>query len=190
MALDLDTIVEFLNTCDKRRFGRHASKGPGERDALQSAEALRRWLTARGLASAGSRVSAADLGLALQLRDGLRGLLDAENAEARSATVLREVALQLPLTVDFAGEKPTLVHAGSPVRAFLADVLAACVVAASEGRWPRLKMCAAPDCQWVFHDISRNALGRWCNMDVCGNRTKTRNYRARKHRTRRSARAR
>jgi len=40
-------------------------------------------------------------------------------------------------------------------------------------------MCAHGDCRWVFYDGSRNGRGRWCTMDVCGNRAKTRAYRQR-----------
>ncbi|MFD9698271.1 CGNR zinc finger domain-containing protein [Lentzea sp. NPDC059081] len=42
-------------------------------------------------------------------------------------------------------------------------------------------MCAAPDCRWAFYDVSRNGRGRWCAMEICGNRQKTRAYRERRH---------
>jgi predicted RNA-binding Zn ribbon-like protein len=32
----------------------------------------------------------------------------------------------------------------------------------------------------VFYDRSRNRGSHWCAMSVCGNRTKTRRYRARR----------
>ncbi|WP_228992081.1 CGNR zinc finger domain-containing protein [Streptomyces sp. DH8] len=43
----------------------------------------------------------------------------------------------------------------------------------------RLKVCAAPDCRWVFYDRAPAANGAWCDMDVCGARHKMRAYRAR-----------
>ena len=36
----------------------------------------------------------------------------------------------------------------------------------------RLKIC--PNCQWLFIDRSRNRSRNWCDMTVCGNRTKAR----------------
>lgn len=183
VPVDLDLIAAFLNTRDERRFVQHADKDPSERDELHSAEALRRWLLTRARSPQSARVSAADLGLTIELRDALRNLLDGGTAGPQAAKALNELARELPLTVEFSGSQPKLVHEGSAARSFLADVLAGCVAAGLEGRWSRLKMCAAPDCRWVFHDDSRNALGRWCNMSVCGNRVKTRNYRARRRPT-------
>jgi predicted RNA-binding Zn ribbon-like protein len=44
-----------------------------------------------------------------------------------------------------------------------------------------VKACARESCRYVFFDHSRNRSGRWCSMQVCGNREKTAAYRARKH---------
>jgi len=43
----------------------------------------------------------------------------------------------------------------------------------------RIKTCRARDCGWKFVDHSRNRSRRWCDMAVCGNLAKTRQYRAR-----------
>ena len=43
----------------------------------------------------------------------------------------------------------------------------------------RLKIC--PNCEWLFLDRSRNRSRTWCDMAVCGNRTKARlHYRKRR----------
>ncbi|AFL49480.1 putative RNA-binding Zn ribbon-like protein [Sinorhizobium fredii] len=43
----------------------------------------------------------------------------------------------------------------------------------------RLKIC--PNCEWLFLDRSRNRSRTWCDMAVCGNRTKAkRHYRRNK----------
>jgi predicted RNA-binding Zn ribbon-like protein len=52
--------------------------------------------------------------------------------------------------------------------------------AEAEGTWERLKVCHNEECRWAFYDASKNRLGRWCNMDVCGARHKMRAYRERK----------
>ncbi|MBW3563024.1 MAG: CGNR zinc finger domain-containing protein, partial [Actinobacteria bacterium] len=43
----------------------------------------------------------------------------------------------------------------------------------------RLKVCRSDTCRWAFYDSSRNRSGKWCDMAVCGNRTKVANYRER-----------
>jgi predicted RNA-binding Zn ribbon-like protein len=40
----------------------------------------------------------------------------------------------------------------------------------------RVRRCAAPDCDWLFLDASRNRSRRWCDMAVCGNRAKARQH--------------
>ncbi|GHF56550.1 putative RNA-binding Zn ribbon-like protein [Deinococcus metalli] len=47
----------------------------------------------------------------------------------------------------------------------------------------RLKVCQNPDCDLLFHDTSRNASRRWCDMSTCGNVTKQTRYRARHDRS-------
>jgi predicted RNA-binding Zn ribbon-like protein len=38
----------------------------------------------------------------------------------------------------------------------------------------RLRICAKPDCGWLFVDRSRNGFRRWCSMADCGTREKSR----------------
>jgi predicted RNA-binding Zn ribbon-like protein len=43
---------------------------------------------------------------------------------------------------------------------------------------PRLRLCAAGDCDWAFLDTTRRQNRVWCDMSVCGNRAKAaRHYR-------------
>ena len=51
--------------------------------------------------------------------------------------------------------------------------------AQAEGTWDRLKACPWDTCRWAFYDRSKNRSGRWCRMDVCGNRAKAAAFRAR-----------
>jgi predicted RNA-binding Zn ribbon-like protein len=46
-----------------------------------------------------------------------------------------------------------------------------------------VKVCAGPDCGWLFLDSSQKRARRWCAMEVCGNRAKARRHyqRTRKH---------
>ncbi len=52
----------------------------------------------------------------------------------------------------------------------------------------RLKTCPASNCGWVFLDTSKNGTRRWCDIQVCGSRAKSRSYYARTSGQRRQAR--
>jgi predicted RNA-binding Zn ribbon-like protein len=48
-------------------------------------------------------------------------------------------------------------------------------------RLPRVKQCpGCDDCGWLFLDVSKNAIRRWCSMDDCGSRAKMRRQYARR----------
>jgi predicted RNA-binding Zn ribbon-like protein len=51
-------------------------------------------------------------------------------------------------------------------------------------RWSaegRLKLCPGEQCGWLFMDLSKNRSRRWCEMQVCGNRAKSRRYQRARH---------
>jgi len=62
----------------------------------------------------------------------------------------------------------------------LADLVGIVYTAMADGTWSRLKACRREVCNWLFYDRSRNRSAVWCQMAVCGNRTKTKAYRARR----------
>ena len=62
----------------------------------------------------------------------------------------------------------------------LAQLLVPVAYASLDGSWKRVKACNADDCLEAFYDHSRNRSGRWCDMAVCGNRTKVRAYRTKR----------
>ncbi len=43
-----------------------------------------------------------------------------------------------------------------------------------------VRECASERCLWLFLDRTRNHKRRWCDMKVCGNRAKVRQYRKRR----------
>jgi len=147
---------------------------------------LATWLVGRGLLPPGEPVDRESFALALTLRRALRGALavragQQQETDHDAAAVLRSLPLRLEL--DPAGEavlRPAEAGARGAVAALAADI----AVATAAGVWPRLKMCGHVDCRWVFYDGSRNGRGRWCAMDVCGNRAKTHAYRQRQAATR------
>jgi predicted RNA-binding Zn ribbon-like protein len=49
----------------------------------------------------------------------------------------------------------------------------------TSGDLTRLRICASPDCAWLFLDKTKNRRRRWCDMKICGNRVKARRHYAR-----------
>ena len=170
-------VNEFLNTLDLERFGEHAEKPEAERELLRSPERLGDWLVARGLLGKDETVGVQDLELALKVRDALRVAASANSGPARGepAGVSFE---ELPLVVRLDGDsKPELASTEGGVKGALGSILADVAVAASKGTWARMKICAAEDCRWAYYDHSKSRTARWCAMETCGNRHKTRRYR-------------
>jgi hypothetical protein len=111
----------------------------------------------------------------VEVRDALRAYLTGDGA------ALAPIAGAHPLVLEPGGDGLRLVPApgSGPDGALVAGVLARLHEAVRSGDWARLKACANPDCQWVYHDASRNRSGRWCSMGECGDVMKARAYRRR-----------
>jgi predicted RNA-binding Zn ribbon-like protein len=175
-------IVEsFLNTVDERSFSRHGVRHTGG-DALTTPAQLAAWLAGHGLATPGTRAEADELAAALRLRAALRDSLALRAGQppgARDPGRVNDVLACFPLRLDMQPDGMLRLSASSPAAGVgvIAAIVADC---AASGSWHRLRICAAPDCRWVFYDTSRNGAGRWCSMATCGNRDKTRRYRDRR----------
>jgi predicted RNA-binding Zn ribbon-like protein len=153
-------------------------------EALSNPEGLREWLAERELLAPSETVTDGDVRRAIELREGLRALLLANNdgeLEERAVTSLNRAAARAGMRVRFDPTgMPGLEPDATGVDAALARLLAIVATARADGTWPRLKACREDTCQWAFYDQSKNRSGRWCTMDVCGNRSKARAYRTRR----------
>jgi len=120
----------------------------------------------------------------LELRESLRALLRANNgvdAGARELAALREAAERSRYRTALGpGGELTLVPARSDLGGFEARLLLAIERLQAQNAWPRLKACTDEGCQWAFFDTTRNRSRTWCSMEECGNKEKTRRYRARR----------
>lgn len=188
---ELRHVEAFLNTLDVRTCT-VGGQLHVPADHLSTPGELRDWLILRRLVTLGRRVTRSDLTRALELRAALRQVL-AAGAEQLSASRRRQEMLDqvasdraelqaandvlsawpLALRVQPDGSLELQGSSGSALDALVASVGRSL----SDGTWHRLRMCAADDCHWIFYDSSRNGAGRWCSMDTCGNRMKTRRYR-------------
>ncbi|MCO5966794.1 CGNR zinc finger domain-containing protein [Actinoallomurus soli] len=138
------------------------------------------WLVERGLTPPGARADEADLALAVAFREGLRhAMLGHHTPDAAGPPAdLDRILTALPLRVSLNG--PALLPLAGGVRGGLAAIAAAVMRSVAEGDWTRLKVCRETTCRWAFLDTSKNRSRSWCSMRMCGNRTKTRAYRARR----------
>jgi predicted RNA-binding Zn ribbon-like protein len=175
-------VNEFLNTLDLETFGEHAGKLEDEREGLRSPEKLKAWLVGRGLLGEDEPVDEADRELAVRVRDALRSAAAANSRIADQSSDVADLGLgDLSLVVRLGeASKPELASAESGVRGALGRILADAAVASHKGTWARLKICNAEDCRWAYYDHSKSRTGRWCAMETCGNRHKTRRYRKRR----------
>jgi predicted RNA-binding Zn ribbon-like protein len=173
IASETDLLVEFVNSRDVEE----------ETDSIADPEALGAWIDAKTGEPAGE-LDDEDIGRVQALRESLRALLLANNGEepdVYSLVPLREAAERTRIRTTFSADgQIALAPARSGLSGFEAHLLLAIERLQSLGAWPRLKACTDEGCQWAFYDATRNHSRTWCSMEVCGNREKTRRYRARR----------
>jgi len=170
----LSVVQRFVNSVDLES---------GE-DELTSPEALRSWLAEREMMAPQRRVTGADLERAIDVREGLRALLLANNGhplDVEKVERLDAAAQRAGVRVLFrAGADPELVPEAEGVDGAIGRLMAIVAGAAQQGRWERLKACPREECEWAFFDHSKNRSGRWCRMEECGNIEKARAFRQRR----------
>jgi predicted RNA-binding Zn ribbon-like protein len=172
---ELAHVQEFVNTLDMER----------DADGLTGPSALAEWLEASGLADPGLVTTEADVANAIVLREALRAVLLAHNADgfvhADVAAALDAAASRSRMHLRFGKTGAgTLEPEATGVDGALGRLLAIIHRAAADGSWDRLKACREHSCEWAFYDHTKNRSGTWCDMRVCGNRAKARAYRERR----------
>lgn len=172
---NLGLVIDFVNTL---------SVETGE-DQMGSPAHLARWLQDRGVCSADAPAPrAGDLEEALALREALRAVLHGHahgGGDGAGGDALERVAQRGQLSVRFdPGGSVEIAPRATGYPGVLARLLVPAAYAALDGTWQRVKACDADDCLEAFYDRSRNRSGRWCDMAVCGNRTKVRAYRSKR----------
>ncbi len=171
---ELELVRSFVNTWDQ----------DDGIETFTTPSALRDWLAERELLARGETAAEADVERAKDLREALRAMLRANHGEPvdPAATAQIEAAArraQLAVRFEPADGRAQVEPLAGGVDGALGRVLARVAAAMEDGTWPRLKVCPADDCQWAFYDTSRNRSAVWCDMKVCGNRSKVRSFRER-----------
>ncbi|WP_116946964.1 CGNR zinc finger domain-containing protein [Jiangella endophytica] len=171
----LETVRRFVNTLD-------IDAGT---DALTSPGQLVGWLSSADLLTGTTGGGRDDLVHAVAVREALRDVLAAnhggEPIPPTALTVLNDAAGRARLTATLTARdgwrsRPS---AGG-VDGALGGLLALVGDAMADGTWSRLKVCVNDTCRWAFYDESRARSGKWCSMQVCGNRAKQRAWRGRR----------
>jgi hypothetical protein len=125
-------------------------------DALATSAGLTSWATDHGL-------EAGSLDDARRTRDALRSLVTGGRPE------LPAVSLHPSCEGDGVCLRSNTVAEAA---------IAATVVLSIQGKIGRVKLCQAETCRFAYYDHSRNGSRAWCSMEICGNRSKARNFRA------------
>jgi predicted RNA-binding Zn ribbon-like protein len=162
-------VRDFVNTTDHETGT----------DDIATAAALTRYLRSAGLSAGVARASSGDLRQAHALRAGLRRALELNHTGERASLPTLAAELQrLPVGLDWETVGVTLVTTSGGIQGALARIGLAAHQCTVTGTWARLKVCASDDCEWAYFDHSKNRSRNWCEYG-CGNKIKTRAYRAR-----------
>lgn len=207
--VEIARLEAFCNTIDAHTYGAHATKVDERRDLLSSPQRLAAWLADAGLLDCGPNsrdtdgsdagpadggaqrhltaddltADDGDLDDARALRDGLRAWLRARQGLQHDASALdhaRQILAGLRMRIGLAEDGVDLDGTSAGITGALERLAADLATADATGTLQRLKICSAPDCGFVYYDHSRSRTSRWCSMDTCGNRAKTRRYRQRR----------
>jgi predicted RNA-binding Zn ribbon-like protein len=166
----LELLQRFVNS--------HNHDLPADWDRIGTPERARAWLRQKGLLAPRDRLSGADVARMQELREAIRALALANHGgrpDAAAIEVIRGAAAgaRLGVAIDDTG-RTRLEPAGRGADAAVATLLDILHEAQLTGDWPRLKGCR--QCGYAFFDRSKNRSAAWCDMSICGNRTKNRAY--------------
>lgn len=190
-----DVSADFVNTVDWAPDGLL-------RERLTDYERLTRWTEGAGLVSrqaaqrlrrlarARPQAAAAVHASALRLRAVLQRLCAAVAAGERASASWDELNAELATALAWLRVSPRPSRrTGSPVAAWgwrergerldspLWPVVWSAAWLLTSDDASRIRVCAGPDCGWVYVDRSRNGLRRWCEMETCGTAEKSRRRR-------------
>jgi len=121
------------------------------------------------------------------LRSFLRGVLEmyisgralSPSMRKRLESEVNRVTMALRLTHGAAGYALSVEHSGAAWDVVTADIATSAARLMTEGA--SVKVCANPDCSWMFIDETKPRTRRWCNVSVCGSLVNVRRHRAASH---------
>ncbi|HEY5940548.1 MAG TPA: ABATE domain-containing protein [Gemmatimonadales bacterium] len=185
-----DPSIDFVNTVD------WTSRGP-EQERLTDFERVIRWAEGAGIVStkeagglrvrsrAKPREAESAYRNALRVRQVLERLFRSIAGGEPEGETLDEFnreltrALERMRVAPGTGKRPGGLHlgwgdGGEGLDSVIWPVVwsAASLIVSEEAS--RIRICGGTDCGWMYVDRSRNKLRRWCQMETCGTREKSR----------------
>ena len=155
-------------------------------DRFKAPDDLRAWFAEATLRIAGVDVNDDELRAAGDLRDAIQhiafSLLASGSPAAEHIAAVNPFAAAPPLARTLDPKTLTVViSTPASARSLLSEIArdALDLVADPRAR-ARIRECESPDCQLLFYDHSRPGKRRWCSPSRCGDRARSRAYRARK----------
>jgi predicted RNA-binding Zn ribbon-like protein len=165
-------VRDFVNTLD-HEWGT---------DELATADGLTTFLVEHGLLDSG-RADDALRERSVALRAGLHEALKLNHDSRQSSLeALDDVLAGLAVRLHWAGDGVVAAPADEGAAAALTRIGLAAHEARTSEVWWRLKICAFDECEWAYYDLSKNRSRHYCEYG-CGNKLKTRAYRARRRAT-------
>jgi predicted RNA-binding Zn ribbon-like protein len=162
-------VRDFVNTLDHELGS----------DALATRAGLAAFLTDHGLLAGPAMASQAQRVAAIRLRGALHDALELNHAAARATLPeLDDLLGRLPVRLAWNGEGVVARPAEDGIGGALAQIGLAAHETMAAQEWWRLKICAFDECEWAYYDQSKNRSRSYCEYG-CGNKLKTRAYRAR-----------
>jgi predicted RNA-binding Zn ribbon-like protein len=154
-------------------------------ERLREPADLGRWAVEAELLGEPPAVPARTLAAARELREAIyrtaklagRGRPDPTDVELiNSWAALPPLAPRLALD----GRSAHLAAAANPAEALLSTLARDAIDLVTGPYAQRVRECGSDTCALLFVDTSRPGRRRWCSMEACGNRAKTKDYRKRK----------
>lgn len=168
--------IDFVNS----RFADHTGSGRFY-DRLDLDE-WRRWFVRRCGFTNTQRPDAGVYRELLELRGLLRRLLESGREPDDEAVVELNRYLSRPsqsweLARGKRGFHLGLRWSGEGWPAVMATVTVSYAGLLVSGGLRRVRVCANPDCSFMFYDDTRNGSRRWCDVAICGNLLRVRRHR-------------
>ena len=182
MELGHDTECALVIVVDLVNSG--PERSPSATEGLVDLAALQSFVARREISEVGS-LTREDLAAVLRLRERLLAVFVApdEPTAVRLVNDLVADARTTPRLTDH-DQWPLHIHYAAPGARLGEHLAADCGMALAQltaaGERQRLAVCAAPDCERVLVDLSRNRSKRYCDSRTCGNRLHVAAYRARR----------
>jgi predicted RNA-binding Zn ribbon-like protein len=190
-----DLSLDFINTLDINTLASHV--GPAsEDDSLKSYRDLVDWAVQAGALSPSQRTfrlrlakekpqaAEATFKQAVQFRSSLHRLVvalmerhsPAPDDLRRFNALLSDAQAHFQLHGTPEGYRLQLLNDPRQPCSMLWPIASAASQLLTSGDAHFIRQCDAESCRWFFVDRSKNHSRRWCDMKVCGNRAKARQF--------------